>query len=326
MSKQKKQSLNWEMLFERVKKKRYRPKKQAKDILFRLIFGNNRQALLELYNALSGTHYTDAEELQIVTLENALYIEMKNDLAFILSGSINLYEHQATMNPNMPVRFLIYLAEEYQNYIENSKRSVYGNSVIELPTPQCIVFYNGIDEMDDEAIIRLSDSFIVKTVDPAVEVIVRIININYGHNEDLMKGCDMLHQYSQFVEITRQYSKTIANQTDAMNRAIDYCIDQGILADILKKNRGEVLGSILYEFDAKKYERTLREEGYEAGLQESRRELQESRRELQESRREFILYLLNEEKSDAKIMEIASCTQEEIDSARDWQKNPTTNL
>ena len=261
----KKVTYKWDEFLKRLKDSIFRPKRQTKDIVFRLVFGNDRQALLQLYNVLHGTAYTDPHELQIVTLDNAIYISRKNDLAFLLAGSINMYEHQSTLNPNMPVRFLIYLAQEYQLLVESTDKSLYGSEMIPLPTPQCVVFYNGTADTPDEYELRLSSAFSNQNVEPAVEVVVKVININYGHNEYLMQGCGMLSQYAQFVAATREYANRYNNREEAMNAAIEYCIEHGILEDILRKHRSQVLGSLLEEFDEKKYARTLREEGYEAG-------------------------------------------------------------
>ena len=225
---------------------------------------------MQLYNALHGTAYTNPHELQIVTLDNAIYISRKNDLAFLLAGSINMYEHQSTLNPNMPVRFLIYLAQEYQLLVESTDRSLYGSELIPLPTPQCVVFYNGTEDTPDEYKLRLSSAFSNQDVEPAVEVVVKVININYGHNEHLMQGCGLLSQYAQFVAVTREYANKYDNREEAMNVAIEYCIEHGILEDILRKHRSQVLGSLLEEFDEKKYARTLREEGREEGYEAGR--------------------------------------------------------
>ncbi|MDD6812308.1 MAG: Rpn family recombination-promoting nuclease/putative transposase [Lachnospiraceae bacterium] len=139
--------------------------------------------------------YKDASKLQIVTIENAVYIVMKNDLAFVITGTLNLYEHQSSYNPNMPVRFLIYLAEEYQKIVEQAKESIYGTKQISLPTPQCIVFYNGEKEMPEEQILKLSDAFENKERKADVELTVRMLNINHGHNKALMEKCRTLAEY-----------------------------------------------------------------------------------------------------------------------------------
>ncbi|MCM1416443.1 MAG: hypothetical protein NC430_11025, partial [bacterium] len=124
--------------------------RNVKDRLFRYLFEKDRDALLDLYNALNGTNYHDPSRLEIVTIESAVYVVMKNDLAYILSGTLSMYEHQSTYSPNLPVRFFIYLAQEYQTVIEQAERSLYGSGRISLPTPQCVVFYNGTKELPEE--------------------------------------------------------------------------------------------------------------------------------------------------------------------------------
>lgn len=242
-----------------------------KDRLFRFLFEKDRDALLDLYNALNGTAYTDPSQLEIVTIESAVYVVMKNDLAYILSGTLNMYEHQSTYSPNLPVRFLIYLAQEYQMVIEKAKKSLYGTGQISLPTPQCVVFYNGVKEMPEEQTLKLSDAFENKQARADVELTVRMLNINHGHNKALMENCRVLYEYSQMVAATRKYMAVEADAQTALNRAVDYCIENGILKEFLLRNRAEVLGMLLEEFDAEKYERTIREEGKREGIKEVNR-------------------------------------------------------
>lgn len=251
---------------------RKRVQQTVKDRLFQYLFERDRNALLDLYNALNGTDYQDALQLEIVTIESAVYVVMKNDLAYILSGTLNLYEHQSTYSPNLPVRFLIYLAQEYQMVIEKAERSLYGTGQITLPTPQCIVFYNGMKEMPEERTLKLSEAFENKKVRADVELNVRMLNINYGHNKQLMDKCKVLEGYSMLVAVTRNYMAAEKDIQTALNKAIDYCIEKGILKEILLRNRAEVLGMLLEEFDAEKYERTLRGEGWENGREEGRKE------------------------------------------------------
>lgn len=240
----------------------------VKDRLFRYLFEKDRNALLDLYNALNGTEYQDASQLEIATIESAVYVVMKNDLAYILSGTLNLYEHQSTYSPNLPVRFLIYLAQEYQMVIEKAERSLYGTAQITLPTPQCVVFYNGMYEMPEEHTLKLSNAFENKKVRADVELNVRMLNINYGHNKQLMDRCKVLGEYSMLVAETRKYMAAEKDTQTALNKAIDCCIEKGVLKDFLLKNRAEVLGMLLEEFDVEKYERTLRSEGWETGREE----------------------------------------------------------
>lgn len=242
--------------------------REVKDRLFRFLFERDREALLQLYNALNGTEYQDATQLRIVTIESVVYITMKNDLAFVVAGVLNLYEHQSTCNPNMPVRFLIYLAQEYQKVIEEAKESLYGDTQILLPAPQCVVFYNGEKKMQEEEILRLSDAFENKDCEADVELKVRVLNINYGHNVDLMKRCRVLSEYAEFVQISRSFASSGTNMKAALNQAVDYCVENGILSEFLRKYRAEVLGMLLEEFDVKKYEKSLREEGHAEGYKE----------------------------------------------------------
>lgn len=239
--------------------------RQIKDRLFRFLFEKDREALLQLYNALNGTNYNDSSLLQVVTIESAVYVVMKNDLAFIIAGVLNLYEHQSTVNPNMPVRFLIYLAQEYQGVIEKAQESLYGSKQILLPTPHCVVFYNGDREIPEEQVLKLSDAFENKEQKADVELTVKVLNINYGHNSHLMEQCKILEDYAKFVAITRQFASEATDRKAALNDAILYCIQNHILEEFLRKYRMEVLGMLLEEFDVNKYERSLREEGREEG-------------------------------------------------------------
>lgn len=243
------------------RRKRQKVQRQIKDRLFRFLFDKDREALLQLYNALNGTDYTDASQLQVVTIESVVYVVMKNDLAFIMAGVLNLYEHQSTFNPNMPVRFLIYLAQEYQLILEKSKESLYGASQIFLPSPHCVVFYNGDREMPEEQLLKLSDAFENKDPEADVELKVKVLNINYGHNAALMQKCKILEEYAEFVAVSKDFMKNNSDKKAALNDAIDYCVKNHILEEFLKKYRQEVLGMILEEFDKEKYEHSLRKEG-----------------------------------------------------------------
>ena len=137
---------------------------------------STRENLLSLYNAVNHSHYTDPKELEIVTLKNAVYMNMKNDQAFLLDMQLNLYEHQSTWNPNMPLRFLFYVAKEYQMLVRN--QTLYASALVELPTPHFVVFYNGEKEREAEGLLKLSHSFMQKTEHPELELLVKVLNIN----------------------------------------------------------------------------------------------------------------------------------------------------
>ena len=153
--------------------------RKYKDTIFRMLFSDKKN-LLSLYNALNGKNYSDCDKLEIVTLENAIYMSMKNDLAFILDLDLFLWEHQSTYNPNIPLRDLMYIAKEYEKYIKEKGISLYSSRQKKIPAPQFIVFYNGNRKIGDRMEHRLSDAYETVRGEPALELKVLVININEG--------------------------------------------------------------------------------------------------------------------------------------------------
>ena len=238
-----------------------------KDRLFRLAF-QEKQDLLDLYNAVSNRQYTNPEELMITTLADAIYLGMKNDISFLVSDVLNLYEHQSSFNPNMPVRGLNYFSDTYRQFIDDKRLDVYAETLIRLPIPQYIVFYNGTREEPDRQELRLSDAFLCQNSEEkgCLECRATMININYGHNRELMDRCKRLSDYSIFIDRVRKNEKSGMSLADAVNLAVDSCIEEGILADILRKNRAEVRDLILYEYDEQRQLALAREGAMKAGL------------------------------------------------------------
>lgn len=240
--------------------------RKYKDTLFRMVF-EKKEDLLELYNAINGTDYRNADELEVNTLENALYMGVKNDISFLIGHTMNLYEHQSSKNANMPVRGLIYLTRLFENYIAEHKLKIYSCKLQKLPTPQYIVFYNGKDSEPDEHILKLSDAFVKEG--GCLECEARLLNINYGHNCELMEKCKRLEEYAIFIATVREYlKKENRNLETAITQAIEECIRKGVLEDILTKQRSEVRSMILSTFDKELYEKDLKEEAYEEGYEE----------------------------------------------------------
>ena len=211
--------------------------RQYKDTVFRMLF-SEKENLLSLYNAVTGNTYQNADDLKIVTLENAIYMGMKNDLAFMLETNIYLYEHQSTLNPNIPLRDLIYIGIEYQQYVDD--KSLYSSRVQKIPAPKFMVFYNGTDAVDDRVEIRLSNAYEHLAGEPDLELKVLMLNVNEGHNKELMEQCQTLKEYAIYVARVRKYASEM-NLNDAVARAIDECIKEGILVEFLRKNRSEVM-------------------------------------------------------------------------------------
>lgn len=238
--------------------------RKFKDTVFRMLF-SEKEALLSLYNAVNSSNYTDADALEIVTLENAIYMGMKNDLAFILDMNLYLYEHQSTVNPNIPLRDLFYIAAEYQKLID--RKSLYSSAIQKIPTPGFFVFYNGIEPLEDCCISRLSDAFLHTGAEPALELIVTTLNINEGHNCELMQHCRKLKEYAQYVTKVRKYAEQLPLE-DAVERAVTECIRENILADFLKKNRAEVVAMSIFEYDKVEEEKKLRKAEFEAGVEQ----------------------------------------------------------
>ena len=232
-----------------------------KDRLYKMIF-NDKSELLKLYNAINGTHYDDPAMLTITTLDNAIYMTMENDLSFIIDMRLALYEQQSTVNPNLPLRFLIYITDIYSAYTKDM--NIYGSKKVQIPLPSFVIFYNGVKSQPDRTEFLLSELFHPTTDQPALELKAVMLNINKGHNQELMNACHTLRDYSEYVARIRTYSAEMP-LTDAVEKAITECIHENILRDFLLKNRAEAKAMSIYEYDEEKTLRMFREEGYEDG-------------------------------------------------------------
>lgn len=250
--------------------KRYWANHRYKDRLFRRIF-KNKDDLLQLYNAINNTSYTNPEDLIVTTLDDTIILSMKNDLSFIITSSMNLYEHQSTFNPNMPIRGVFYFSRLYEVYIALHKLDMYGSSLIKLPTPQYVIFYNGDADKPDRMLLKLSDAFELpehsSDLIPALECTAIMLTINYRHNEELLNKCRLLKEYSIFTSRVKDYRLKGFSLNDAVNKAIDECIKEGVLMDILLKHRTLARNSILTEYDEKKRRKLDRQEGYREGME-----------------------------------------------------------
>ena len=263
-------------------------KRNHKDTLFRMIF-STRENLLSLYNAVNHSHYTDASELEIVTLKNAVYMNMKNDRAFLLDMQLNLYEHQSTWNPNMPLRFLMYVAKEYQMLVRN--QTLYASALVKVPTPHFVVFYNGETEQEAETILRLSHSFQQKTDKPELELMVRVLNINLDKKQEVLEACQLLKEYMLLVNKIRRYTDEYKDINQAVEQAVTECIEENILADFLRKNRAEAIEMCIFEYDDKREKELIRKAEYSEGMKEGERIGREAGKK-EEAERIFKIYQL----------------------------------
>ena len=245
---------------------------QYKDRLFNFIFGSeeNKAWTLSLYNAINGSDYTDPNAIEIATIKEIMYLGMRNDVAFIIAEEMNLFEHQATYNPNMPLRLMQYAGNLYEKYIMERKLNKYGKTLVKLPAPKLVVFYNGTDEQEDETILKLSDSF-PEGADFDIEVKVRMLNVNYGRNRKLLEACKPLSEYAWIVQEVRK-NKTREDLDSAIDRAITDMPDEFFIKPFLMAHRAEVKGMLLTEYNEAETMELFKEEGREEGRKEGRME------------------------------------------------------
>ena len=229
--------------------------RKYKDKLFTYIFGREerKEYLLSLYNALNDKEYTDVNDLTISTIEDVIYLGYKNDVSCIVTSDevMSLYEQQSTFNPNMPVRGLFYFSKLYEKYITANKLNVYGSSKLKLPTPQYYIFYVGKKDVPERMELKLSDLFAERT--DVLECCATMININLGHNIGIMEKCKPLYEYSYFIDAVYRNVKIYDILEEAIDKAVDQCVNENILADILLSHKSEVKDMILTEFNEEEY-------------------------------------------------------------------------
>ena len=235
-----------------------------KDTLFRKLFSEPKN-LLSLYNAMTGNHYTNPDLLTIVTLDNAIYMNIKNDLAFLINNSICMYEHQSTLSPNLPLRNLFYASREYEKLITTS--TLYSSKRVMIPAPYFVVFYNGPRTDWTRRTEKLSDSFLPTQDTPGMELIVHHININLEANDEILKQCKPLCDYMRYIDKVRTYTLSMPI-AQAVEKAIKECNQQGILADFLLQNRTEAIQMSIFEYDEEREMRLIRADEREIGHNE----------------------------------------------------------
>ncbi len=240
------------------------PKRNQYDSVFRHMF-HRKDALLELYNAVSDSHYTDETALEINTLSNAIYITMRNDVSFVMDFQIHLYEHQSTVNPNMPLRDLLYIAQLYTKEID--ARQLYSEQPMKLPFPVFVVFYNGKEPMPEYMEYYLSDLFHPMPLPINLDLRVRVVNINPGYNEELVARSQYLRGYQIYTDKVRRYSAEVSLK-EAVARAVQECIHQNILKEFFIENQKEVMDMSIFEFDQQLYMEVQREDAIRQGLQQ----------------------------------------------------------
>jgi hypothetical protein len=244
-----------------------------KDSVFTLLF-SEKNNLLELYNAIENTSYGSDTDVRITTLDDALFMEQINDISFVIDGKlVVLIEHQSTLNPNMPLRMLLYIARTYEKIVDRD--GLYSTKKIPIPKPEFIVLYNGAEECPDRQVLKLSDMFSEPLGESlaSLELEVTVYNINKGRNEELAKRSEKLKGYEIFVSLVKEYLKGGMDRSSAIRRAVLDCIRQDVLKGFFEEHGSEVHNMLLSEWNLDDAKRVWQREAREDGRNEERKEL-----------------------------------------------------
>jgi predicted transposase/invertase (TIGR01784 family) len=248
-----------------------------KNSVFSFIF-SNPDVLRELYCALEGITLKPDVPVVINTLEDILFMDMINDISFEIGGKlVVLIEHQSTINPNMALRLLMYAGRVYEKITDGEK--IYSSTKILIPRPEFFVLYNGEKPFPDEETVKLSELFesteslgLSKKEYPALELEVRIININKGKNEEIAKKCQTLAQYSAFISKVREYQKEGLTLKEAVEKAVPYCKKHDILKELMEKHAKEIMSMLTTEWNWDTAKKVWQDEAREEGLSQGREE------------------------------------------------------
>jgi len=243
-----------------------------KNSVFSFLF-SDPDLLRELYCALEGVSLPADIPVIINTLQNVLFMGIINDISFEIGDIlVVLIEHQSTINPNMALRLLMYIGRVYEKIV--GEKNIYASRLIRIPRPEFFVLYNGVDPYPDTGVIKLSDAFegglpeeIEKKIPFALDLEVKVININHGRNEGIARKCKKLGEYSAFIEKVRKYKAETGSLEEAVTKAAIYCRDHDILKEFLEKNATEVLNMLTAEWNIEDAKKVWYEEGREEGIE-----------------------------------------------------------
>lgn len=286
--------------------------REHKDSVFVDLFYEDETAeenLLSLYNALHGTNYRSRKMIRKIRVGNILYKNFKNDISFEVGEKLIVFgEHQSTVNQNMPLRCLMYVGRAYEQLLD--QRARYRNAMVKIPTPEFYTFYNGKKEYPLERELLLSEAFLDPTDKKPLELTVKVININFQKEHDILEKCEVLKEYSLFVETVRKYGK----EEGAVRKAIYECIERGILADYLKRKGSEVMNMLIAEYSYEEDMQVKQEEAFRIG--ERRGEKRGKKEGIILSGKIFQIVKENPEYTDVQIAEEAACTVREVKDIR----------
>ena len=223
--------------------------RKYKDSVFVDLFSEDEKAkenFLSLYNALHGTKLTAVGKLKNIRLEQVLYMAFYNDVSYLVDNRIIvLAEHQSTINPNMPLRCLEYIGRLYETLFESKEK--YSRKLLNIPTPEFYVFYNGEEPYPSDKILKLSEAFIERGTETNLELTVKVININRQNRHPVLENCQTIQEYSIFVETVRKWKEI--DPQNGFEKAVEECIENNILREYLKRKTKEVINMLLAEYD-----------------------------------------------------------------------------
>ncbi len=248
------------------------PQPKFRDRLFIAIFGKDTERSkrwrLDLYNVLNGTNYTDPDALKLNTIENVIFVTMYNDVSFLIDSQMTLYEQQSRPNQNMPLRGLFYFSQLYQKYLTQEDMDLQRPSIVKIPNPRFVVFYNGQPERSERYKLRLSDAFELEDKSGDFEWTAEVININPNKNESLVKSCKPMYDYVRLVGRISANKKAGMKIEQAVNEAVDWAIAENFLEGFVREQKEEIIGMYLTEYNEERAIRNWRQDGIIEGAQQ----------------------------------------------------------
>ena len=245
--------------------------REYKSDVFSMLMEDKANAL-EVYNALNGSAFTDPEVVEIVQLEKGVSLSIRNDASYIIDMNFCLYEHQSTYNRNMPLRSMIYFVNALDDWLKENGHDLFGRKRIMIPTPHFVVFYNGVEKRPEYEEMRLSQSFYHQMEEPEIELVRKAYNINPQNNQELKRKSTVLAGYTYFVEKVRENQKKNMSLAEAIDAAIEDCIQNHILEDFFRSRKDEVRKMTHLDYTWEKREKLIRKEEYEDGRAAGRAE------------------------------------------------------
>ena len=284
--------------------------REYKSDVFSMLMEDKAYAL-EVYNALNGSDYTDPEEVELVQLEKGVSLSIRNDASYIIDMNFNFYEHQSTYNGNMPLRSMIYFVNALDDWLKENEHDLFSRKRIMIPTPHFVVFYNGTEKRPEYEEMRLSQSFYHQMAEPEIELVCKAYNINPQNNQELKSKSAVLDGYTYFVEKVRDNQKKNMNLTEAIDEAIEDCIQNHILEDFFRNRKDEVRKVTHLDYTWEKREKLIRKEEYEDGKSDGK-----SEGRTEGSRINLISLIIKKIQRGKDILSIADAVEEPVEVIR----------